>query len=283
MKTPLILFAVAAVSLIGLVAADRAAPRDSAAPSLQPDGEWADVSLWSDGLVEKATYAASRVIYGKDREYEAVFLTNQETHELDTLTKSSGSGVAVWKHNQIEVIPTPNYDYKFVTTSHLTADDLLLTRLDATSQEWCGTSFHQFLLQPDDSLSFFGFSYMPGTGRQKATVSVSEDRPVLPFNALPVALRGFNFEADQPLEFRLILDQRSNRPTQPQPVDAVLTPAGETDDGYLLDLADADGKVIGRFEFAKDVGQIMLRYEGRDGQTYDLRDVERVDYWTIKE
>ncbi len=113
---------------------------------LRADGSWAASEVWQDGLVEKATYDASRVVYGRPRTYVATFLTNREVHEPATWTKSpDGTGVEVWKHNQIEVIPTPNYDYKHITTSHLQASDLSLTRLDASSQEWCGTSFHQFL------------------------------------------------------------------------------------------------------------------------------------------
>src|SRR5690554_3368190 len=123
---------------------------------------WKTDPTWHDGLVEKATYDAKRVIYGRARSYEAVVFTNKEQHDKNTLTKSDKSTdtVEVFKHNHIEVVPTPNYDYKFATTSHLAVDDLRLTRLDASSQEFCGTSFKQYLLN-GSALNYWAFSYFP--------------------------------------------------------------------------------------------------------------------------
>src|SRR5687768_9885817 len=114
----------------------------------EPDRSFGDDPIWHDGLVEKAVYTASRVVYDKPRAYEAVFFTNKEQHDRKTWTKADKSRdtVEVWKFNQVEVIPTPNYDYKYVTTVHLTVGDGMgLTRLDCTSQEFCGTSFKQFI------------------------------------------------------------------------------------------------------------------------------------------
>ncbi len=273
------------VGTTALVAFSDAAASAADDPLL-PAGEWAEDSAWGDGLVEKATYDATRVIYGRSREYEATFLTNRETHDPDTWTKSlSGTGTLVWKHNQIEVMPTPNYDYKHVTTSHLTADDLTLTRLDATSQEWCGTSFHQFIKLPETrgrtGWDFFGFSYMPEAGRQSATVE-SVSLKTLPFNSLPLALRGYDFEAKQDFRFQMLPEQRSNRATDPQPVDAVIEYAAATDEGHQLDLV-VDGKLYGSFVFATDRRHVMISYDGVDGQTYELADLDRVNYWTINE
>src|SRR5688572_30221056 len=113
---------------------------------------WSDDPIWHDGLVEKAVYTASRVVYEKPRAYEAIFFTNKEQHDRRTWTKADKSRdtVEVWKHNQVEVIPTPNYDYKYVTTAHLVVNDLTLTRLDCSSQEFCGTSFKQYQLTSDN-------------------------------------------------------------------------------------------------------------------------------------
>jgi hypothetical protein len=245
---------------------------------LQPAGNWLDPSVWQDGLVEKATYDATKVIYGEPRAYEAIFLTNAETHEAATWTKSpSGEGSSVWKHNQIEVIPTPNYDYKFVTTSHLDYGDLSLTRIDAGSQEWCGSSFRQLLRTPT-GWNYWESSYMPGNGRSTAEVS-RDGPPVIPFNALPLALRAYDFAAKPTLSFRMIPDLRSNRAVDATPIDVTVTHAEETEDGHVLTLSSGD-TVRGTFTFAKDRGHVMLSYRG-DGQTYELRDVSRVNYWTL--
>src|SRR4051812_47834174 len=84
--------------------------------------DWQSNPVWHDGLVEKAVYSASRIVYNKPRPYSATFFTNKEQHDLKTLTKSDKSKetIEVWKYNQVEDIPTPNYTYHYVTTTHLT-------------------------------------------------------------------------------------------------------------------------------------------------------------------
>ena len=140
-------FGIAATVVVFARAADDATQSPSA---VQADADWAADPIWHDGLVEKAVYDAEKVIYGHPRRYEATLLTNKEAHDPATWTKSTGGGgTEVWKFNQVEVVPTPNYDYKFETTVHLETRDLSLTRLDAASQEWCGASFKQLLRRGD--------------------------------------------------------------------------------------------------------------------------------------
>lgn len=249
---------------------------------LRPAGQWATDNTWYDGLVEKAVYDAEKVIYGHPRQYEATFLTNKERHDPATWTKSlDGEGVEVWKHNQIEVVPTPNYEYKFVTTSHATVDGLTLTRLDATSQEWCGTAFHQYL-KADGGLDYFAFSYMPEQGRQNDTVSLSGSAPTVAFNSLPLVLRGYDFEGREDLSFRMLPDQKSNHLVDHAPIDATVTFDGETDEAYRLTLSAA-GEEVGTFEFAKDRQHVMLSYEGVNGDSYRLKELDRINYWTRDE
>jgi len=247
---------------------------------------WSDDAVWHDGLVERATYTASRVIYGRPRSFEAVFFTNKEQHDRRTMTKADRSTdtVEVWKHNQVEVVPTPNYDYKFEATSHLTVAERLLTRLDVASQEFCGASFKQYQLEPGNGSprwTYFGFSYMPEAGRVTATVTGSADAPTVPFNGLPLYLRGYDFEKRPTLRLRLLPDQKSNRQTPHEPVAAEVRHVGETADAHELEVT-VEGKPYGRFAFAKDRLHVMLRYAGADGQRYELKAQERVNYWTIK-
>ena len=266
----------ATLALSGLISA---AAQDAPA-------DWADDPVWYDGLVEKATYDASRVVYGKPRAYEAVFLTNKEQHEVETYTKAtpeSGETVEVWKHNQIEVIPTPNYDYKYTTTSHLTTGGLGLTRLDCGEQEFCGTSFKQYLKAGEGVWDYFQFSYMPGAGRVTARVEAGGaggGGPVVPFNALPLWLRDFDFGKMGTTTFRLLPDQKSNRLTPHEPVGALVRYREATEDGHRLELV-VEGELVGTFEMADDRRHVMLGYESADGeQTYRLKAVERVDYWS---
>jgi hypothetical protein len=249
--------------------------------------DWSADPVWHDGLVEKATYKAERVIYGKARPYEAIFLTNKEQHDVQSLTKarSADRTVEVWKQNQVERVPTPNYDYTFIATSHLRVSDLLLTRLDVSSQEWCGTSFKQLLLKTgprgNHSWSASGFSYMPGTGTAGETIE-SGRLAVVPFNALPLYLRNYDFANKPAVELMMVPDQKSNRQTPLTPRPASIRYAGESDAGHQLELS-VDGRKYGVFTFARDRLHIMTRYEGADGLKYELQSVDRVNYWTIEE
>jgi hypothetical protein len=245
-----------------------------------------DDPVWHDGLVEKAVYTASRVVYDKPRAYEAVFFTNKEQHDRATWTKADKSrdAVEVWKHNQVEVIPTPNYDYKYVTTAHLSVDAMSLTRLDCTSQEFCGTSFKQFIRKAgqrtaERTLQYWGFSYMPEAGRVAAEVSGD----VVAVDALPLWLRNYPWGAPS-VKVQLIRSQKSNRPTDHKPVAGGVSYVGEEGDAYKLELK-LDGQTAGTYWMAKDParGHIMLKYRGADGQQYDLKSVERMNYWTVKE
>ena len=257
-------------------------------PAAKPDGEWATDPIWYDGLVEKAVYDAEKVIYGHPRSYEAVVLTNKEQHDTKTWTKADGSEstVEVWKHNIIEVVPTPNYEYKFESTSHFNVNDLSLTRMDVASQEWCGTSFKQYLREGDGksgspSWDFFQFSYMPEAGRVNAKVQ-QEGVPVVPFNGLSLYLRGYDFEGRPEMKVMLLPDQKANGLTPHEPFEATVSFAGETEEGYELEVKQGQ-ELIGTYTFAKDRRHVMLSYEGAGGDSYKLKSLDRINYWTRDE
>ena len=187
----------------------------------------------------------------------------------------------MWKHNQIEVVPTPNYDYKFETTTHMTAGGLELTRLDCSSQEFCGTSFKQFMKKPGGtSLSYFLFSYMPEAGRVDGTIKLG-GRKVVPIDSLPLWLRDYDFAGKPVLKFFTVASQKSNRQIDPSIVAAEVRFAGEDGNGFRLDVS-VSGKAIGSYWMAKDRLHVMIRAALADGQKYELKSVERVNYWTIR-
>ena len=282
-------FGIAATVVVFARAADDATQSPSA---VQADADWAADPIWHDGLVEKAVYDAEKVIYGHPRRYEATLLTNKEAHDPATWTKSTGGGgTEVWKFNQIEVVPTPNYDYKFETTCHLTTADLTLTRLDAASQEWCGASFKSFvrtgIIDGHVALgwNYFGFSYLPEQGSRSGAIEVKfgDTSPVVPADALALYLRGYDFAARSPLKLSLIPSQKSNKLEPYQPVPATVTFAAETPDGYALDVTLDGGDKLGTYRFAKDRRHVLLSYAGANGDTLKLKSLDRVDYWTRHE
>lgn len=245
--------------------------------------DWKNDRIWHDGLVEKAVYDASRVVYGRPRDYEMVVFTNKEQHDRRTLTKASASRdtIEVWKHNQIEAIPTPNYTYHYVTTSHLAVGTMDLVRLECSSQEFCGTSFKQYLLAGRGAWDYWAFSYMPEAGRKRGTVRQSSKR-VVAADSLPLALRDFDFAAGKPWQIDLLPDQTDNKATAMEPQPAEVRYAGIDGDSHKLELV-AGNKVVGTYWMARDRLHVMTRYQGADGQTLKLRELSRVDYWTRTE
>ena len=247
--------------------------------------DWSDDPVWHDGLVEKATYDATRVIYGKPRRYEAVVFTNKERYDTDIETKAapeSDDVIEVWKFNIVEVVPTPNYDYKFLTTAHLTTDGLSLRRLDAASQEYCGASFKQ-IVRGAGGWDGTGFSYLPGQGNQTTRVPDADGPPVIAEDALGLYLRDYDFAARPTLELSLIPSQSSNALEPQEPVAATVTHAGETTEGHRLTVSLADGTPVGTYTFAKNRLRVLLAYDGADGRTLRLENLDRVNYWTRDE
>ncbi len=266
MKTPVI----AAVLALLLISSTRA-------------DEWKHDKTWYDGLVEKAVYSASRVVYGTPRVYDAVFIICKEKHDRATLTKANQSSdtIEVWKFNQVEDIPTPNYTYHYLTTVHFTTKDWLLTRLDCGESEWCGTSFKQIIRRADDSgWDYRAFSYMPEAGAVRTKLTARS--LFLPMDGLPLALRDFDFAAKKEVSFSTYRSQKSNQQTIGPVMSAEVHFAGEEPDGYKLEVS-IDGKLAGTYWFAKDRLHVMTRYESADAsQKYELKSLNRVNYWTIK-
>jgi hypothetical protein len=264
------------------------------------EADWRTDPVWHDGLAEKATYKASRIVYGKPRPYSAILFTNKEQHDRRTNTKSDKSTdtVEVFKHNHIETIPTPNYPYHYQATSHFTVDGLLLTRLDVSSQEFCGTSFKQLIADLTQkaatrSWTYREFSYMPEAGWRDGQVTAPGAEPVIPADGLPLALRAYDFAAKKPVRFWMLPSQKSNRSTSNELVAAEVRFAAEEDGSYKLELVtfaptkmagtawDQASKPYATVWMAKDRQHVMTRYNGVDGQKYELEKVERVNYWTI--
>jgi hypothetical protein len=125
---------------------------------------------------------------------------------------------------------------------------------------------------------------MPESGRMEKRIEQQNNAtPVVAFNNLPIFLRGYNWNTRPTLNISLLPDQKSNRETSPDAVAAEIRYIKEDDDSYTLALM-IDTKLHSTYVFAKDRLNIMLSYAAADAsQTYQLKSVERVDYWSIKD
>lgn len=248
--------------------------------------------LWDDGKAEVARYAASRPVYGEERRYEAVLVTVKEDLDARTLVKAEPAGEArallpVLKLNLIREIPTPNYDYRFLTSVFVErANPARLVRLTSGSQEWCGNTFKSVRAR-DRSVLYEWSSYFDGEaeGRQQLDLQAGN---LLFEDQLPVTLRGLEFRDGLEIAVRLIASFATNRAGPLAPVESRLVVTGP----LPLDLPAgrrSAWKVAGEagdrstaLWFDRSPPHLLLRWETTLGDRLELLSVERRAYWVLR-
>lgn len=257
-------------------------------------GSWKDDPIWYDGKAEYAVYAASRSIYGVARNYDAVIITNKQQMDPGATTKAADwrdpDTVEVFKHNVSEIIPTENYDYRFLTTSFVRTDDLSPFKLVMSSQEDCGSSYKQ-ITSVDRRWQALSHVYFPDAGETRA--NGRRDRDYQQQDNLSLVLRDYPFEADEHPEMKLSLvpDLTHARSTILRPIPATVhyggketldLPIGSTE-AYRLDVRSDDPGATATYWFAADSGpeklNILVKYNGPNGVSYELKHLTRWSYW----
>ncbi len=257
-------------------------------------GGWRNDPAWYDGKAEVCVYEATRTIYGLSRPYLATAYTNKQRMDPERTVKSDSQGIEVFKHHWSERVPTENYDYDFSTASFVECDDLRPFKLTASSQDDCGSSFKQLWRQRGQML-WLESCYFPGTGLAQGELGGLD---LQFFDALPLVLRDFPFEAaqaeghpDRRFALRLVPSQKEARSTPCAPRDFELAYGGleelELPVGSLaahrLELLDAGGQRVARYWFAAEQGapwlRALVRYEGPLGTSYRLKELRRWAYW----
>jgi hypothetical protein len=258
-----------------------------AAPAIAATGSWRDDPIWHDGLAEKCVYEATRTIYGTERRYLARAYTDRERADPRTTVKTEAAdGVEVFKHHWSEIVPTENYDYRFSTMAFVRADDLATFKLTASTQEDCGASFKE-LWREKDRFRWADSVYFPGSGRREGWIH----REVVLFDALPLVLRDFPFDAPEEKRVHVLPSQKDTHQTSFEPVERKIRYAGKSVqelpigavEAHELELSTPEGAIEARFWFAADTSaprlHALVRYEGPQGVTYRLASQERKAYW----
>lgn len=253
---------------------------------------WRDDAIWDDGKAEYAVYDASRPIYGEPRQYEAVIITNKQHMDPRTTTKASDwqdrRAFVVFKHNTREVAPTPNYEYKYLTTAFIRAEDLSPYKLTMSSQEDCGASFKNAVVD-GGRVEVDSFVYFPDAGHVEERYSAPRDFQF--YDALTLTLRNYPFDEPRDVTLRLLPEQTDTHSTPLKPSKATVRYAGrETLElpignvaAHHLVVSLPDGKQSD-YWFADDAEhpdwlRILVRYHGFDGVRFHLKSRERWAYW----
>lgn len=267
-----------------------AALADGRPGSTPSAGNWRTDPAWHAGKAEWALYDATRVIYGAPRSYEATIFTNKQSMALDTTTKIDGSSdrsIEVFKHNVSEIVPTENYDYRFLTTSFVKSADMSVYKVAASTQEDCGSSYRQ-IVNDRGRLSMTEFCYFPGAGETSNSMRTPDRFSV--HDALTLTLRDYPFGTQflTALTLDLVPDLSNPRSVNMTPSKATISeigdetitvPYGTLRAHHLRVDHEIDGRTVATdYWFSAEPGMrnVLVQYEDAIGTVYRLK---RFDWW----
>lgn len=139
---------------------------------------------WNDRKAELSAYALVQPRYGEPREGHAVMVwvlepfSRSKAVKLDAPGKTPKDVVRVMKLNHLRTFETGVYEYDLMTSvfspvvfgeaEHLARAP---RKVAFSSQEWCGTVFHQLVRQREDDWQSTWFSYFEAEGDGQARVA----------------------------------------------------------------------------------------------------------------
>jgi hypothetical protein len=234
--------------------------------------------LWNDGQAEVSIYEATDVKYGRPRASRAVLIVVAEDLLADKLVKADDPGGAartrrVLKLNHVRSIPTGFYTYQQMLSVFAGADRLEPVKLTMTSHEWCGNSFVEWR-SDRGTLEIRSYFETPGD----VDVRLEPNEAVF-YDALPLALRGLDFERTRAGTLRVIDTLFTSKPMVPSVEEARLEverPAG-TSGVYRVRLSRGDHRDT--FEFERAFPHRLARWDRSDGSSLRLQRSLRSRYW----
>lgn len=252
--------------------------------------DWAKNRLWDDGKAEVAIYEAERVVYGKPRQFEYVYVLVKEAfneqYQVKTDDYERDDLYEVMKVNKFCRIETLAYPYHYLTSVFYKREAPgTVHKLTNTSQEWCGNTAKSFLEKKNHYL-FEYMSYWDGEGNGSAKVNKGpwfEDQ-------LSYTLRTLKFEEGLQFTVDLYPMQISSRATVPEPETATIsiTRADTTEIASLNpELISDPWKIRIDRQQGTDLAfwingggeNTLLRMEASDGRKLRLKTVNRDAYW----
>ena len=256
---------------------------------------WRTDAAWYDGKAEKATYAATRTIYGVPRRYTAVAYTNKQRMDPATTTKAVDptTGIEVFKHHWSERVPTEKYDYDFSTATFTATANLAAFKLTVSTQEDCGASFKSVWRSDRDALAWFESVYFPDAGMREG--SLASEAALHFTEELTLLLRDYPFDAPPERATLVLVPGQKDTHARPfTPETHALTyvgreeldlPLGKVAAHHLRVQGIEEGGGGARHDLWFDARgaapwlHVLVRYQGPNGVTYALQDHERTAYW----
>ncbi len=234
-------------------------------------------AVWNDGKAEVSIYDARDLRYGVARSSRAALIVVAEDLLAATLVKAEKPSGAptrrVLKLNHVRSISTGVYTYQQMLSAFLTADRLDPVKLTMTSHEWCGNSFAEWRA---DRASLSIRSYFEEPGDAEVPLSPGD---ALFYDALPLALRGLDFERTRAGTIRVIGSVFASRPLAPGTETGrleVSRPA-QSPPVFRVSLRRASGTDV--FEFEAAFPHPLVKWERADGGSLQRVLSRRSRYW----
>jgi hypothetical protein len=231
--------------------------------------------LWNDGNAEVSVYEARDLRYGLPRASRATLVVVAEDLSPNRLVKADHPEaeprtLRVLKLNHVRSIRTGVYVYNQMLSAFLDAESLRPVKVSVTSHEWCGNSFVEWR---SDTKILSIRSYFEPVG--------DSDMPLDPagalfYDALPLALRGLDFEHAREGRVRVLETVFASAPIPPRAEEAVVRVAAGPG-GYRVTLERGDRKDV--FEFEAAYPHRLRRWERPDGGLLSLIASKRFAYW----
>lgn len=241
------------------------------------DVQWADSSLWDDGLAEVNTIKAERVIYGKTRQYTMTMIVVKEVfnreYNVKTDTYRRKDNFTVMKMNIAQTIMTDIYPYHYLTSSFFLRDNpVLCHKTTQTSQEWCGNTMKRFDTA-GDSINYTYDTYWDGEGKGTSTVPFA-----LLEHQLFYTLRALRFSDALSFTFPMIPSIITNK-ARLSPIINVRLAVQEESALWKVTLVSEDGAFKSSYSFSKQYPHTLVSYSKNDGSRFNDVSTRRYAYW----
>lgn len=242
---------------------------------------WAENKLWDDGQAEILTYEAERVIYGKVRHFEQVFILVKETfnkeHQVKTDDYKRSDLFEVMKVNQFARIKTDNYPYHFLASFFYNRGNATaLHKATLSSQEWCGNTFKSFK-RTEELFNYDYNSYWDGQG--EGTLKLKNN--ILFEDQLSYSLRALNFQDSLIFHYPVLETQVSNKADTPVIYEALFKVEDAKDGKEALwqISVNLDSSKTNFYWFRKEYPNVLVRQKTWDGRNMKLKSHVRNQYW----
>ncbi|CAN5356148.1 hypothetical protein BH23BAC1_BH23BAC1_46070 [soil metagenome] len=245
------------------------------------NSKWAANKLWDDGNAEVAKYDAQRIIYGKPRHFEYIYILVKEDFNEEFNVKTDDYDrndlFNVMKVNQFARIETENYPYHLLSCLFYKRNiPASLHKATISSQEWCGNTFKVFN-NNETGYEYKYNSYWDGQGEGNYNLP----EKILFEDQLSYTFRALNFRDELQFNYDIVESQITNKANEPQIYNATIEISDNSlgENNTWLVSVKLDNEKVNEYTFEKEYPNLLVSQKTWDGRNMQLKSTERKAYW----